>query len=184
MCRRGLPSPPCGALGVMLWGILLMSSRNTSCSVLNHARFGYHTDSCFDARAICRTKKLTSTARDPTSTPRPVPSARPKTSPAPSVRSDPGMKHTVVNIYTKAKARAPCPGLSSTHSRKDLRVSSTKPSPSICARGRAEARRARCWTCKNYRVQSPGGVDLSKSQIESWWSICKGSHEETACCGP
>ena len=60
-----------------------------------------------DAAYAYRSKKLTSTARDPTSTPRPVPSARPNTSPAPSVRSDPGMKHTVVKTYTAAKASAP-----------------------------------------------------------------------------
>lgn len=61
--------------------------------------------------------------------PKPVPSARPNTRPAPSVSSEPGMKHTVVKTYTRAKARAPSPGLSSTHSRKDVRVSATKPRP-------------------------------------------------------
>lgn len=83
---------------------------------------------------------LTSTASVPTSTPNPVPKARPNTSPAPSVSSDPGIKATVVNTYTRAKATAPSPGLSSTHSRKDVRMSETNPSPGTWGHGRVKYR--------------------------------------------
>lgn len=90
-------------------------------------------DSCHPVQA---NRGLTSTATDPTKTPHPVPRARPNTSPAPRVSSEPGIKHTVVKMYTAAKATAPCPGLSSTHSRKVLRLSATKPSPGTCSIGK------------------------------------------------